>query len=354
MGLFYCIFKKQTTWKRVCNFYKNSKSNTTMKKIKWGILGAGWIAEKFVSDFKLVNNGEVIAVGSRSLDKAKDFASKMNIPKSYGSYKELVSDKEIDIIYVATTHNFHFEHSKLCFENGKHVLCEKPVTVNASEFLKLIALAKSKNLYYMEAMWTPFLPAIKKAQEWIEQGKIGEVEIIQANFGFPASPEFKVRLFDINLAGGGLLDVGIYPLTIIEMFAKSEIQTLNCIANFANTGVDETLAIQMEYKNGIKGQMVCSIKNRLKNDTFICGSKGMIQITNFWMSKKAILTIGDTEEIFIDETDTMGYNCEAVSVNLDLIDGKMENPIMPLSRSLKMMQLMDTIREKIGLKYPFE
>ena len=325
-----------------------------MKKIKWGILGAGWIAEKFVADFKLVNNGEVIAVASRSLEKAQTFAKKMNLQKAYGSYEELVSNKEIDIIYVATTHNFHFKHTKLCFEHGKHVLCEKPVTVNTEEFQQLVTLAKSKNLFYMEAMWTPFLPAIKKAQEWVEQGKIGEVEVIQANFGFPASPEFKVRLFDINLAGGGLLDVGIYPLTMIELFTKSEIQTLNCIANFANTGVDETLAIQLEYTNGTKGQMVCSIKNRLKNDTFICGSKGFIQISNFWMAKKAILTVGDTEEIFIDETETMGYNCEAVAVNQDILNGKTENQIMPLSRSLKMMKLMDTIREKIGLKYPFE
>lgn len=325
-----------------------------MKTIKWGILGAGWIAEKFVADFKLVNNGQVWAVGSRSLERSISFAEKMNIPKAYGSYEELVKDSEIDIIYVATTHNFHYEHAKLCFEHGKHVLCEKPVTVNALELEKLISLAKQKNLFFMEAMWTPFLPATLKALEWVQQGKIGEVQVVQANFGFPASPIFVVRLYDINLAGGGLLDIGIYPLTIIEMFAKSEIESMQCSVEFAKTGVDETLAIQLEYKNGVKAQMACSLKNRLMNDAFICGSKGMIQIPNFWMAKKAILTVGDTQEIFVDETNTMGYNCEAVAVNRNLLEGKTENEVMPLARSLKMMHLMDSIREKINLKYPFE
>lgn len=323
-------------------------------KIKWGILGAGGIAEKFVADFKLVANGEVHAVASRSLQKANDFASKMNIKKAYGSYHEMILDNNIDIIYIATTHNFHFEHSKLCLENGKHVLCEKPVTVNSGQLKELISIAKKQGLFFMEAMWTPFLPAVLRALEWVQQGKIGDIQLIQANFGFSAKPELAERLFNPNLAGGALLDIGIYPLTIIEMFAQSEITAMNSSSSFTSTGVDETLAIQLEYKNGVKAQMACSINSNLKNDAFICGTKGFIQIPNFWMSKKAILTINEKEEIFIDETETMGYNYETVAVNNDLIKGKLENNVMPLERSMKMIKLMDKIRNEIGLKYPFE
>ncbi|MDA3891672.1 MAG: Gfo/Idh/MocA family oxidoreductase [Salinivirgaceae bacterium] len=322
--------------------------------IKWGILGAGWIADKFVADFKLVEKGEVIAVGARSKVRSEEFAKRFNITKAYGNYRDLVSDPDVAIIYIATTHNFHFEHAKLCLENGKHVLCEKPATVNAQEFEELEKLAKTKNLYYMEAMWTAFLPAINKTFEWINEGKIGNIEVIQASFGFPAAPEFSERLFSPHLAGGALLDIGIYPLTIIEMFAKSDIERLDINSKFASTGVDETLTIQIKYKNGVQGQMACSIKNRLKNNAFICGSKGFIEISDFWMSKKATLTIGDSVEVFNDKTDTMGYNCETEAVNSDLLARKKENSIMPLSRTKKMMMLMDEIRNKIGLKYPFE
>ncbi len=323
-------------------------------KIKWGILGAGWIADKFVADFKLVDNGEVVAIASRSLEKAEALASKFNIPKAYGSYKELVLDKDIDIIYVATTHNFHFEHTKLCLNNGKHVLCEKPVTVSAAQFNKLAAQAHKANLFYMEAMWTPFLPAVKKAVEWVNEGKIGEIKVIQANFGFPAKPEFKERLFNPNLAGGALLDVGIYPLTIIEMFANSKINNFRCHSTFTDTGVDETLMVQLEYKNNIKAQLATSISTFLKNDAFICGTKGFIQIKDFWMSKSATLTTNEKTETYNDPTETMGYNWETVAVNDDLLNGRIEDEVMTQARSRKMMLLMDSIRAKIGLKYPFE
>lgn len=323
-------------------------------KIKWGILGAGWIADKFVDDFKLVGNGEVIAVAARDLARAKTFGEKFNIRKVYGNYNDLIHDSEVDIIYIATTHNFHFEHSKNCLENGKAVLCEKPATVNAKQFQELCRIANANKLFYMEAMWTPFLPAIKQAQKWIEQGEIGKVEVVQANFGFHADPETSDRLFNPNLAGGALLDIGIYPLTIIEMFAKSEIDQININANLTTSGVDETLSIQIQYKNGVMGQMATSIKNPLLNNAIICGSKGFIQIPDFWMSKKAILNTGGKQKEFIDKSETMGYNFETVAVNNDLINSKIENDIMTQTRTYNMMQLMDSIRIKIGLHYPFE
>lgn len=321
-------------------------------KIKWGILGAGAIANKFVSDFKLVKLGEVIAVGSRSLEKAKSFASKFNISNAYGSYQELVSNPDIDIIYIATTHNFHFEHSKLCLQNGKHVLCEKPITVNANQLMELMVLAKHKNLFFMEAMWTPFLPAIKKALDWVQSEKIGEIQIIQANFGFPGT--HVERLMKPDLAGGALLDIGIYPLTLIEMFAQSEIIEKSCNASFTNTGVDETITIQLSYKNGVKAQLATTINAKLQNDAYIFGTKGSIKIPDFWMSKSAILRVDGKEEVFEKKTNSIGYNYEIEEVNHDILNGRVENQVMPLARSLKMMHLLDDIRKNIGLKYPIE
>lgn len=323
-------------------------------KIKWGILGAGWIADKFVSDFKLVDNGEVVAVAARSLDRASEFANNHSVAKAYGSYQELVEDANVDIIYVATTHNFHFEHTKLCLNHNKSVLCEKPATVNANEFKILQDLASSKSLFYMEAMWTAFLPGVLKAMEWVKSGAIGDVEVVQANFGFPASPEFTERLFNPNLAGGALLDVGIYPLTIIQMFADSALEDYKVDASFTSTNVDGTLTMQMKYKNGIKAQMATSILNRLKNDAFICGTKGFIEIHDFWMTKKATLTVGDAVTVFEDDTDVMGYNFEVTAVNDDLLAKRTENRVMNLDRTKQMMELMDDIRSRIGLKYPFE
>lgn len=322
--------------------------------IKWGILGAGGIAEKFVSDFKYVSNGEVTAVASRSLKKAKKFAKIMGISKAYGSYTDMLTDPEIDVIYVATTHNFHFEHTKLCFEHGKHVLCEKPVTINAKQLKELITIAKGKNLFFMEAMWTPFLPSIKQALKWANEGKIGDIKLIQANFGFVTNPDIKSRLYNPNLAGGALLDIGIYPLTIIEMFAQSDIENIFCSSEFTQTGVDATIAVQIDYKNGIKGQATSTIRSKLINDAVIYGTKGHIKISDFWMSKKAILKIGLKTEVFEDSTKSLGYNFETFVINNDLKDGKTENQTMPLSRSMKMMKLIDLIREKIGLEYPFE
>lgn len=323
-------------------------------KIKWGILGAGRIAEKFVADFVAVNNGKVVAVGSRAIERSKAFASKFGIERAYGSYHDLINDGSVDIIYIATPHNFHFEQTKLCLENGKHVLCEKPATVNAYQFKELMVLAKQKKLFYMEAMWTPFLPAIQKARQWVDEGKIGELQFIQANFGFTSSADKKERLFNPELAGGSLLDIGIYPLSLTEMFSKSEILKMQCIATIGNTGVDETLAIQLDYKNGIKAQLVSTFRTNMQNDVIVYGSKGIVKIPLFWMAKEVMLKSEVGDEHYIDESKTMGYNYEVEAVNQDLINYKTQNEIMPHSRTLKMMELMDEIRKDIELKYPFE
>jgi len=325
-----------------------------MKTIHWGILGAGRIAEKFAADFSAVGNGKIVAVGSRSLDNAKKFAQKYNIGKWHGSYQDLVQNPEVDIIYIATPHNFHFEQVELCLTNGKHVLCEKPVTVNALQLEKLMHLAKAKNLFFMEAMWTPFLPAVQKVMQWLGEGQIGTVKMIHAEFGYAGNADPKNRLYNPELAGGALLDIGIYPLTMAEMVAQSKIETLQVQSVLSTTGIDETNVLQIKYQNGILAQLRSTFTAQLKNEAIIYGTKGMIVIPSFWMSKKAQITNDNGEEIFIDESTTLGYNHEAQHVVEMLQLGKTESDIMPLSRSLQMMRLMDAIRKEMNLKYPFE
>jgi dihydrodiol dehydrogenase / D-xylose 1-dehydrogenase (NADP) len=325
-----------------------------MKTTNWGILGAGRIAEKFVSDFSAVSNGKIVAVGSRSVENAKEFALKYSIGTWHGSYRELVQNPEVDIIYIATPHNFHLEQAVLCLEHGKHVLCEKPVTVNAKQLEQLIQLAKKRNLFFMEAMWTPFLPPIQKAMQWIEEGKIGTVKMVHVDFGYAAKMDPKGRLFNPDLAGGALLDIGIYPLTMAQMVAKCDIEFLQVQSAFSKTGIDETNALQIKYENGLIAQLSSTFTTRLKNEAIIYGTLGTITIPEFWMSKKAILTNDKGEELFIDDSTTMGYNYEAQHVGEMLQLGKKESSIMPLARSLQMMQLMDRIRKGMGLTYPFE
>jgi dihydrodiol dehydrogenase / D-xylose 1-dehydrogenase (NADP) len=322
--------------------------------IKWGIIGAGWISDKFASDFRVVSNAQILAVAARDLSNAQAFATKYHITKAYGSYEQLAADPEIDVVYIGTTHNFHFEHTMLCFKNNKHVLCEKPITVNAAQFKLLTEEAHRRKLFLMEAMWTPFLPPIIKALEWIAQGKIGEVQLIKADLGFVLDSNPKGRQYNPELAGGALLDVGIYPLTMGRIVAQCGVESYHVRARMSKTGIDESNTIQIIYKNGMQGQFASAINARYKNDAFICGTTGMVIISEFHMTRKAILETPKYQETFTDQRDTNGYNYEAQAVTDNLLDKQTQNRMMPWSKSMELLELMDSLRKEIGLKYPFE
>ncbi|MBI9059918.1 MAG: Gfo/Idh/MocA family oxidoreductase [Labilibaculum sp.] len=322
--------------------------------IKWGILGAGRIAKKFAADFKVVTEGDIIAVGSRSKDRSNQFANEFGIANAYSSYEEMLKNEDIDVVYVATPHNFHLEHAQLCLHAGKSVLCEKPVTVNSSEFDILQKLAKEKNLFFMEAIWTYYLPAIIQAMQWIKEGKIGKVKQVQVSFGFRGDMDKKERLANPNLAGGALLDIGIYGIAIAELVFDKEVEKIQAIATFSETGIDASNSIQLQYKNGGMAQISSSLVAELKNEAIIYGDMGRIEIPQFWMAKKAIL-VNDNETLeFKDEAPQMGYNHEADAVNNLIKNEKAESPVIPLVKSKKILSLMDKVREQIGLKYPFE
>ncbi|WP_461633924.1 Gfo/Idh/MocA family protein [Labilibaculum euxinus] len=322
--------------------------------IKWGILGAGRIAKKFAEDFKVVNNGAIIAVASRSQDRSTEFAHEFEIPKAYSSYEEMVKNSDIDVVYIATPHNFHLEHARLCLNNGKSVLCEKPVTVNSAEFELLQNLAKEKNLFFMEALWTYYLPAIIEAMNWIREGKIGEVKQVQVSFGYAGNMDEKIRLANPDLAGGALLDIGIYGIAIAELVFDEEIEDIQAMAHFSKTGIDDYNSIQLKYINGGLAQISSSLVSELKNEAVICGTKGRIEIPQFWMAKKAFLISPDKKLEFINKELQLGYNHEAFAVNELLKKGAVESSVIPLLKSKRILSIMDQVREQIGLKYPFE
>jgi predicted dehydrogenase len=215
-------------------------------KVRWAILGAGHIATQFAHDFKTIKNADLVAVASSDLERAKVFAANYSIPHSL-TYNELYCSELVDAVYIATTHNFHFEHALACIQHGKAVLCEKPITINDTEFKKLAAFANEKHVFLMEAMWTYFLPAIKKAKDWIAEGRIGSVKLIQAGFSFLAQYNPSGRLFNPWMAGGALLDVGIYPIAFSQFFMNRKPDDIKVSAIFGDTKVDEFIGMIFNY-----------------------------------------------------------------------------------------------------------
>ncbi len=328
---------------------------STFKKIKWGIMGTGWIAEQFAKDLVHVGNGEGMAAGSRTKESAVKFADKFGLPRAYGSYEELVNDPDIDAIYVATPHPYHKENVLTALNAGKAVLCEKPFTVNSAELEQLVATARQKNLFLMEAMWTRFLPPIVQVRKWLEEGRIGEVKLLKAEFGFRSDWNPQGRLLNPQLGGGALLDAGIYPVSFASMIFGAEPQKIWSTADIGETGVDEQFSILLDYGQGRAATLNGAVRLDLTNDAYIHGTEGMIHIPSFLNATEAILRVtGKEEEKYTDGRSSTGYSFEAEEVGRCLLEGLSESPAIPLEESLGIMKLLDEIRGQWGLKYPFE
>ena len=316
-----------------------------MRKIKWGIVGTGNIAHSFASDFKYVQHGDLHAIASRSMKKASEFANKYHIPKSYDSYEKIYADEEIDVIYIATPHNFHFQNASDALQSGKAVLCEKPITVNKEECIQLIEIANSTGNFLMEAMWTYFLPPILEAQKWINDGDIGNVQYIKADFGFNANRDTNERLFDPELAGGALLDIGIYPIALAWLIYKKTPKAVTVIHKKTTTGVDSEETMIFEYSNDKVANLFASILYKMPNEAIIVGNEGYIRIPDFFMTKEAFLYKGDQlQSHFIDRRASVGYNFEVEAIQLDLLQGKRESEIVPLSTSLKHQEILEMVK----------
>ena len=326
-----------------------------MQNINWGIIGCGGIANKFAEAIARTEGSVPYAAAARDKIRAADFAGKWGFTKSYGSYMELVNDDSVDIIYIATPHSYHYAHTKLCLEAGKHVLCEKPFTVNAEQLKVLLDLARERNLFLMEALWSKFLPGMAKVKELVAEGKIGEVVSLEADFGlnFPYDPEH--RLFNPLLAGGALLDLGIYPLFLsLHLFGKPEVIKSHSLLD--NNGIDLTTSIITQTSSGAICNLSTTMRANMLIKAKIIGTGGKIEFDNWWFTPvNFTLSIEGKEEREMQFPPLVnGYEYEIMESVQCLQEGKIESSIMPHEFSMLLMETMDEIRKISGITYPEE
>jgi predicted dehydrogenase len=325
------------------------------KQFNWGIIGPGRIAEQFVQGLKVIENSALYAVASTRLERATAFARKYGGEKAYSSYEALVSDPQVDAIYVATPHRFHFENIMLCLNAGKPVLCEKPLTVNAAETKKLIETSKTKKVFLMEALWTRFLPIYQQVCQWLEAGAIGDVKYLSSTFGGVIPKAEDDRWLNPELAGGTLLDMGIYPISISQWVTGQNPQSFSVQALLGKTGVDVLTAVTLKYPNGVISQFNSNFLVENTNDFFIYGTDGRIRIhPNYWGASSATLVTDGQELTVTKPLAGGGFEFETKEAMRCVQAGLLESPVMTHAETLSNMELMDKIRTEIGLKYPFE
>lgn len=327
-----------------------------MKKstIRWGILSTGAIARLFAQGLHDTPDAQLLAVGSRTQSGAEAFAAEFDIPRQYGSYEALAADPDIDVIYIGTPHPMHYESAMLCLSAGKPVLLEKPFTLNAQQAESLIAFAREKRLFLMEAMWTRFTPVMQKVREVLRAGTIGEVRMVQADFGFRAPFDPQHRLFAPELGGGALLDVGIYPVSFAGMVFGQQPSEIVSSAQLGSTGVDEQSAMIFTYPNGALAQLSCAVRTQTPQEAVIIGEKGWIRIpSRWWVPRVYTVQIdSEAEQVFEPSFVGNGYNYEAAAVGDYLRAGKTESDVISLDETLATMRTLDTIRAQWDLVYP--
>ena len=322
-----------------------------MKKLKVGVLGLGSIFHRVMADFKNAENCELYAVAARDLDRAKAEAARYGAAKAYGSYEEMLNDPEVELVYIATPHRFHKEHTIMSLNHGKHVLCEKPLAMNAAEAAEMVAVAREKGLFLMEAMWTRFLPVMRSFMERKDAGEFGKILHITGDFGYAAYPDGydpKSRIFDPALGGGALMDVGGYVLYVGDMMLGDEIQSRQCSALYAPTGVDKRTVMQLQYAGGATAQYMVATDVESLSRMTVYTEKAVVEFPHFWGGNEMI--VNGSSVLFEEEHE--GHHHEFNYIAEDIRAGRTESAIMPLDESLQLLHLMDDIRADIGVRYP--
>src|SRR5260221_8547233 len=326
-----------------------------MEEVKWGILGCGKIARKFASDLQLVKNAKLIAVAAREQSQADNFAKDFPAKYAHGSYQSLVENPEVDVVYIATPHGLHYEHTMLCLHHGKAVLCEKAFAINARQAREMIDFAKSRKLFLMEAFWIKFLPQYRQMKNMIAEGKIGTVQSVIANFGFIPTPPIASRLYDPNLGGGSLLDIGVYPVFLaLDILGRPE--EVDAIMTPSDQGTDSQCAIQFHYGDGTLAQLFCTFNSNLSTGADIGGDQGRIRLTHRFHGPTTNLeyystTVDSCQRIEFEKVLGNGYEYEAQHVTDCLLQGLKESPLMKHADTLLLMETLDRIRKKAGIHY---
>ena len=324
-----------------------------MKKYKWGILTAGKMSAKFVKALKLLDNAKLYAVAARDISKAKMFAQEYGIKKYYGSYDELATDSEVEIIYIASPHSYHFEHTMLCLKNRKAVLCEKAFSLNALEAQVMIDEARKQNVFLMEALWPPFQPIYKKTKELLLKGNIGKLMHIDAKFGFQPPYDPSDRKFNLSLGGGSLLDIGIYPVHDV-LYYMGVPDYVTAKATFTDLGVENSINIIFGFNDGRTASVFSSFKAAAGIGCTLYGENGNLSFSRGRdMSQQLTMAVnGKTPVDFSFIPEGMGYHFEADEVMRCVEQGKIESPVAPHSYTLQLISILDKVREAAGIVFP--
>lgn len=325
-----------------------------MDKLKMGILAAGGIAGVMADTIRRMDQVELTAVGARNYDRAKAFADQYGFARAYGSYEELAGDPEIELIYIASPHSHHYEHIRLCLEHGKHVLCEKAFTVNERQAEEMFALAKEKGLLLTEAMWVRYMPMCRTLQEIIASGVIGEISTLTANLHYVIDQVD--RIVKPELAGGALLDVGVYALTFASVCFGDDVARITADAVLFDSGVDAQSTYILTYRDGKTAVCTSGTAGLSDRMGILYGRKGYIVVKN--INNFEAVEVYDEERNLISRVEApeqiSGYEYEVEACLAAIRAGKTECDEMPHEVTLLMMKRMDMIREQLGIKYPFE
>ena len=322
--------------------------------VRWGIIGSGYIAHLFARGLELVADAELTAVASRTPGRAEEFAATYSVSMVYTNYEQLVANDEIDAVYVATTHNFHFENVMLALEYGKHVLCEKPITINAGQLEQLASKARQKKLFLMEAMWTRFMPGIRKLQELLDAEAVGPVNLLQVTFGIDRDEDPEHRLLNPSLAGGALLDLGVYPLNFARIVFGGEPEQATSLAYLGPTGVDETSGYLLRFSGGRMAVLASTCKIIQTEEAALFGKRGVIRVENFFRPSYIHVDSDVGRTTYDVRYPSSGFQYEIEEATRCILEGRSESSVMPLSESLAIMRTMDRFRSDWGLLYPEE
>lgn len=321
--------------------------------LRWGLIGTGGICSTFITDLKLLSDQAVVAVGSRTQDRADEFGAAHGIARRHASYTDLVYDKDVDVVYVGTPHAMHYDDAKLALEAGKPVLVEKAFTVNARQARELVSLARSKGLFLMEAMWMRFNPHIERVRQLLTDRALGEVRTVEADHGqwFGYDPQH--RLFNPALAGGAMLDLGVYPLSLASMVMGTPKEIISS-STLAGTGVDASNAVSLRYDGGRLATVATTLEARTANRACISGTEARIEIDSVWYASGGLTLIGrdGTTERFRYPANPPGLHHEAAEVARCLREGLTESPVMPLDETISIMRTMDVVRGRAGVVLP--
>lgn len=325
-----------------------------MLKLRVGILGAGSIAGKMAETINKMKWAESYAVASRDLEKAKKFAALYNIKNAYGSYTDMLLDKKIDLVYVATVHTLHYEHARMCIDHGKPVLVEKPFCVTADDAKRLLSYAKERNVFITEAMWTRYMPIREEIDKIVASGIIGEPKLLTANLGYEMMD--KTRVTSPETAGGALVDVGIYPLNFAAMVFGHDIANVNAVCTYTETGVDAQDSITITYKDGRMAVLNSSMMAVSDRKGIIQGTKGFIIVENINNYESVTVYNDKNEKIALKKRPKQisGYEYEVEACRRAIGKKQLFCEEMPHEETMRMMYQLDQIRNICKIKYPFE